>query len=454
MKNRIIAIFMTFVFSAGCLMACGNAGSQAGDNAAAEVKPAEEAAPEAKEEAPAEEAPAEDSSSEEVTEPKYETFKSNNGWSVEYDANVISCEDNTDPADEVTFSYTGEAKGDNTVTIYFAEGRLPAEQIEDYKAIQDKGTKTTVEGGIFPGTTDKWAYWLDFENPDEKDGYRESIILGEYKGGTLGLDFRTHKAGDDEIDIPVSDALAMIVDSLKFDDFPPQTMYDGIPGIYTQTITEEMEGETVTNRYDVQLADDHTGVMHLQDDIPVQWDDRMIRTEDGSSTYYYTIEGDKLIMDYDGIKNEFTKSDGERRIQPPIIADMEKYKSFTDTLPKDSYIAFAEIFKDKESENDILLVSKPNCTFDNNEGGMACTEADIYGIDKDGKVKKYGEAISGGTAIPLSVYEGCLYFGNHVELTRVYVDEEKSELVTEKNRSFDELDHVMELVFSTVDELS
>ena len=452
MKKRVLAVVMAFVFLAGCLSACNAAGTQADNAPAAEVKPSE-AAPAAEETAPSEKA-AEEAASEEEAAPKYETFKSNNGWSVEYDSNVIKCEDNTDPADEVSFTYTGKASGDNYLVISFAEGKLPPEQIQTCKDIQDSGTKTTVEGGIFPGTTDKWAYWIDFENPDDKSGNSESIILGEYKGGTLELDFRTHKAGDDEIDIPVSDALAMIVDSLKFDDFGPQTMYDGIPGIYTQTITEEMEGKEVVNHYEVQLADDHTGVLCLQDDIPVQWDDKMIRSEDGSFTYFYKIEGDKLIMDYDGIENIFARSDAEGRVNPPIIADMEKYDSVISTLQKGSYITFAEIYKDKESENDVLLVSKPNCVFDNTEGGMACTEADVYAFDKDGKIKKYGEAISGGTAIPLSVYEGCLYFGNHVELTRVYVDEEKSELVTEKDRPFDELDHVTELAFSTVEELS
>ena len=141
------------------------------------------------------------------------------------------------------------------------------------------------------------------------------------------------------------------------------------------------------------------------------------------------------------------KTENEGGINPPVLADEEKYSSVISTLPDGSYITFCEMFKDKESENDVLLVADPACLFDNAEGGMACTEAKIYGIGKDGKIKEYGDAISGGTAYPLSVDEGCLYTGNHSELTRMYIDEEKGELVTEKDRSFDELDNALELNF-------
>jgi hypothetical protein len=137
----------------------------------------------------------------------------------------------------------------------------------------------------------------------------------------------------------------------------------------------------------------------------------------------------------------------EGNIHPPVIVDMEKYNSVISTLPKGSYIAFAELNKDKEGKNDVMLVAKTETLFDNGKGEKVCTEAKIYGIDKNGKIKEYGEAISGGTAIPLSLYNGCLYFGNHQNLTHVYIDEEKDELVSETGTSFDDLDHVDEIYF-------
>lgn len=82
-----------------------------------------------------------------------------------------------------------------------------------------------------------------------------------------------------------------------------------IPGTYVQTVTDEMEGEDVTFQYKVTLNDDHTGILNMQDDIPVTWDETIIKARDGGVTYTYTIEGDKLIIDNDGIELEFIKSE-------------------------------------------------------------------------------------------------------------------------------------------------
>ena len=445
MKRKAAVLIMATVLTMTCISACGSASSEtAAPPEAAPAQPAE--TPAAAEEAPAAAEEAEEDEASDVVEPDYKTYKDKRGWSVEYDAAVTKLEDNTDPADEVTFTYIGEAERSNYLTISFAEGKLPSETIKTIKDIQEPGSKIEVSGGIFPGTTDKWGYWIDFDYPaDAKD--RESFILTEYQGGTLEFHFVSHKTGNDDIDIPVSDADALIIDSLTFDDFGPQTMYDGIPGIYEQTVTEEIEGEETTATYTLSLANDHTGVLSIQDDVAIQWDDKMIRTEDGSQTYHYTLEGDKLILDYDDMKMEFTKSDGEGRINPPVIADMEKYESVISTLPKGSYIAFVEINNGKESENDAMLVAKTDTLFDNGEGEQVCTEATVYGIDKDGKIKEYGDAISGGTAVPLSTYNGCLYYGNHSELTHAYIDEEKSEFITETSTSFDDIDNVTEVYF-------
>ena len=125
----------------------------------------------------------------------------------------------------------------------------------------------------------------------------------------------------------------------------------------------------------------------------------------------------------------------------------EEYDSFLSALPEGSYFAWADIGKDKQNQSPALLVAHPDCVFDFGDGIMVTTEADIYSPDAEGNVKKYGEAISGGTAIPLSVGDNCLYFGNHSTLSRVYIDEEKDELVTESDRPFDELDDTEEIWF-------
>lgn len=252
--------------------------------------------------------PETDKDAEKSKEAKWENFKSNDGWTVTYDANVIAVEDNTDPADEICFNYTGEQAGTNCLVITYVKDKLPDKVIEEIKSAQENGTETEVTGGYFPGAKNAWGYWIDFKYPEEGSGLRQSYVIGEYNGGTLEFMFLTHKSGDDELDMASSDAIAMIIDSIEYEDFKPQSMYEKIPGTYTQKINEELDGTEYTFEYKLTLDEDHTGLMSIQDDMKIFWDDKIIQAEDGSFKYSYTLEGDKLTIDYDGMDSVFERS--------------------------------------------------------------------------------------------------------------------------------------------------
>ncbi len=134
-------------------------------------------------------------------------------------------------------------------------------------------------------------------------------------------------------------------------------------------------------------------------------------------------------------------------------SDKDNLKKYEDQIdyeaPKGAYIAFVDINNGKKGE-DALLIAPGEYVFDDSEGGKFATEATVYGFDEDGRIKEYGYVTSGGTAYPLSVGDGCLYYGNHKELTRVYIDMERSNLVVEEDRDFDELDDAVEVLFSPV----
>ena len=340
MKRKIVMLFLTGALTLSFVTGCGSssatssssvpAPTEATENADAEAtenSPAEatESAPaeatanapaEATESTPAE--PSEDSapeadsdadasSEEDIAAPVSETYKSDLGWSVSYYPDSISVNESDDPAEGVSFVYTGESAGACMVTATWTE-KLPNEVLEELKAAEAQDTEVEIRGGMFPGTNDKWAYWFTPHYAESGSGAQEDYILGEYKGGTLSFQFLTHKSGDDAIDIPISDHLAMIVDSLHFEDFGPQTMYDGIAGKYVQSNKEEIEGETIETEHSLLLSEDHTGVLSIQDDINIRWDDKEIIAEDASFRYNYTLEGDKLTLDYDGEKEEFSRS--------------------------------------------------------------------------------------------------------------------------------------------------
>ena len=227
---------------------------------------------------------AEDDPEQETDGVDWKDYKSDKGWSVVYDAKVIDVDD-SGKEDDVQFVYTGEGEGTNMVTANWIEGKMPDELIEEIKDTAEKDAEIDVSGGYFPGTSDKWAYWVTVVPMEKGSGPTRTYILGEYQDGTLEFKCATTRVGDEEIDMAISDSLALIIDSLTFDDFGAQKMYENIPGTYKQEITEELDGEEYTFDYYVTLNEDHTGVMSIQD--------------------YYTLDGDTLTIDYDGIDSIF-----------------------------------------------------------------------------------------------------------------------------------------------------
>ena len=77
-------------------------------------------------------------------------------------------------------------------------------------------------------------------------------------------------------------------------------MYDYVPGTYAAENTDGAIGEIVLN-------EDHTGVMKMQDDVDILWGSNELMAADGSFSYEYTIEGDSLMVNYDGQWLTFNK---------------------------------------------------------------------------------------------------------------------------------------------------
>ena len=109
-------------------------------------------------------------------------------------------------------------------------------------------------------------------------------------------------------------------------------------------------------------------------------------------------------------KETGTTADVEENETPAAVEqDAQTFDSILASLPADAYYAYADMDKD----HDALLVTTKDLVFDNGDGVMAATEADVYGIDQDGKVKEYGHVAGGGTATPLACKDGVLFCGGH-----------------------------------------
>lgn len=305
MKKRIISRLLTSVLALSVFMALtgcdGNINININNVPSTTQDKEEVPAGEDTDEADDAAADKEDSSVESETFEDKE-YVSDRGWSVMYDPSVITVNEGENMT---SFVYTGESAGTNMLTISYIADKQPEEALAELT--EGWGDPEDIERSesYFPGTNDKWGCWRTLLSNGEGSGLSENVFAGEYNGGVLMFEFTTHKAEDDSIDIPVSDALSAIVDSIKYEDFAPQTMYEYYPGVYKMEVTEEIEGEDMTYEYSVTLNDDHSGVISMQDDINMMWGSNMLIGADFS--YEYTIEGDNLMLNYDGNWLTFTK---------------------------------------------------------------------------------------------------------------------------------------------------
>ena len=301
MKKRIISRLLSSVLALSVFMALTGCDGNINININNVPSSAQEEAPAAEDTEETDKADGTDDAAEqEVSEEK--EYVSDRGWSVKYDPSIITVNEGEDMT---SFVYTGESAGTNMLTISYIADKLPDEVLSELtEGWGDPGSVESSES-YFPGTSDKWGLWRTLLSNGEGSGLSENVFAGEYNGGVLMFDFTTHKAEDDSIDIPVSDALSAVIDSIKYEDFAPQTMYEDYPGVYKMEETEEIEGEEMTYEYSITLNEDHSGVISMQDDINMMWGSNLLIGADFS--YDYSVDGDKLTVDMDGNQLTFIR---------------------------------------------------------------------------------------------------------------------------------------------------
>ena len=326
------------------------------------AQPATEAAVEQAESQP-EETPETEAAAPEAEEIQDEIYASQFGWIVHYDPTVIEVQDNTDTAGEVSFVYTGESAGANMLVISMIDDKLPDEVISELKDVHEN---LTFEETVFPGTDDMLAYRIDTGESDDGSGYHEEYILGEYSNGTLCFEFITHKAGDDEIDIPVSDYLAMIIDSVEYENFGsqnqpsildaetaalPEYNYPGPEAFYAvlydyvvDELSKDYDPAMVTIPSVVEVAIDDSD----RDDIKYYGDFWI---------YNYDLDGDSLIMqsggNYPGVIHLKQTDDGYEATSIEIVADGSDFDDSAKELFGDRYDAFMKIYSDEKLQEEI-----------------------------------------------------------------------------------------------------
>ena len=114
-----------------------------------------------------------------------------------------------------TFVYTGECPGTCMITAtYDVDMDAKAKADDLAKSYSDTATVTET---IFPGTEDVNGFYVDAFPGQTGPGVYQTAFVRDYMDGYLVFEFTDHVGGDDAIDMAVSDSLAMIIDSLKFE---------------------------------------------------------------------------------------------------------------------------------------------------------------------------------------------------------------------------------------------
>ena len=213
-----------------------------------------------------------------------------------YNDSLIDVEESEQ--DGVSFFYTGKSDGVNEITFNYFMNRMPDEVLYDAIANDDGMPEHTRSESPFAGRDDVWSMRVSVAPEDDTLNPQEFIAV-EHNGGTLLIQIDSAKEADDANGMKISDTLSAILDSFTFTDHEEQTYSAYVPGKYVMTQTDEIGGENVSAEYYVELNKDHTGVISMQDSIPVIWYSRegiILNADTCEQIYEYDVEGDSLYL--------------------------------------------------------------------------------------------------------------------------------------------------------------
>ena len=297
MKNKMLLTMglVAALMAAGCGSTAGSASQPEAAPAAETVQSQQDAAAEdGKEAAEAGQETAQQDAAAQIV--KYE---SSDGWSASYNSAAIEVIED----DAVYFNYKGDAEGTNQISVMYYPNQMPDEVLGAAMTVNNEIPDHTRSEGYFAGRTDVWALKTSVESsvfPNATDDF----IAVERNGGTLLVQITTTKQADETKLIAISDEFSEIINSFELKDQQPQTYSQYVPGKYA-AVKGEGTGEEGADYY-VQFNEDHTGVLHLQDNISVIWysrEGKVLNAETGEQIYEYVLEGDSLYLRDSAVEN-------------------------------------------------------------------------------------------------------------------------------------------------------
>lgn len=110
------------------------------------------------------------------------------------------------------------------------------------------------------------------------------------------------------------------------------------------------------------------------------------------------------------------------------IDTYDSMDEFIAGLSEDKWYAIVNL---STSGEPIALVA--DGAYDNGDGNMASIFADLYAYNEEGRIVRYGHLESTGTAYPLMYTEDCLFYAGPHHISKMYIEESCSALLTKES---------------------
>ncbi len=228
-------------------------------------------------------------------------YVSEDGWKIKYDTDSIFLNEALSDG-EVCFTYIGECSGTTAAIISYVPGAMPDEAL--YEKVSGYDDEMVERGEGWFGYGPYWSHTRTI-NPGNTDPNEGDIMYTafrgiEYNGGTIIIETISHYEADEGQAITIGDIMSALLTSFELIDPQPQTEYSYVPGTYVYAYDDEMEGEVIHIENTITLTDDHKCEISAQDTITGTWTGTELVMDNGN-TYEYTIEGDSLLYNMDGM---------------------------------------------------------------------------------------------------------------------------------------------------------
>ena len=158
---------------------------------------------------------------------------------------------------------------------------------------------------------DTWCYTATVDYSDDERDVTEVFQSAEYNDGVLITKLKQGVTDENILEGFMGDALWDLVETLSAYQYEPQKQFANVPGTYTREGGSEDAVDTII------LRPDHLGSITFQDRIPVYWGSTALTEKNAERSYEYTLDGDTLVLHYDGEDLTFKKSEDQTAEENP-----------------------------------------------------------------------------------------------------------------------------------------